>query len=342
MKLFKQIMAVLLTCLFLALPLAGCGESENETVIGTCGSYDVLYEELRFITMTYKQILDKTYGDGNTENGTIWDDSVTAEAHRAELEEKVWAMMSDNYKVLMQCEAYGYDSNALFGDEIQNAVTQQLNEEIENIGGEDSFREEMDAIFMTENLYRLYLARDIIKYKLRDAIVTSADKPEDMITDQTAFHEWLLEGNCVYVQHVMLRNDEGEDAAANRLLASEISTKLRLKEIKIENYIGQSLNDDLTTLAPYYIIPGLYDEALVEAALELTRDRDASDAVEVGDCYYVLQRIEEPEGTLEGQISTLFDNYLWAKIGEQTNQSASKPSIVLNEYGQNIDLLEIR
>lgn len=334
--------ALLLALLLCAITLAGCGANENEKVIGTCGSYDILYEELRFITLTYKQIFEETYGDGNPDNGTIWDDAATADKHRKELEKKVFTMIADNYKILMQCEAHGYGSEMLFSEAIQSAVTQKLNEEINGIGGKDAFKEEMEAIHMTENLYRLYLARDIMKYKLRDAIVTSADKPEGMITDQTSFHEWLLDGNCVYVQHVMLRNDEGEDTAANLLLATEFSHKLRLGERKIEDYVGSRFNDDLTTLAPYYVIPGLYDAALVEAALELTHDRDASGVVEVDDCYYVLQRVEQPNGALEDQITTLFDNYIWAMIGTQSNQSDIKPEIILNEYGQGIDLVTIR
>jgi len=342
MKQIKRTAAFFLALLMISVTLIGCGANENEKVIGTCGSYDVLYEELRFVTMSYKQILEETYGDGNADNGTIWDDPTTAEKHRAELEEKVWAMMADNYKVLMQCEVYGYDKETLQSDTVQTSVSQQLNEKIQSFESKDAFYEDMESFYMTENLYRLYLARDVMKYKLRDAIVTAADKPADMITEQSTFHEWLLDGNCVYVQHVMLRNDEGEDAAANMLLASEISLKLRLKERQIEDYVGQRLNDDLTTLAPYYIIPGLYDEALVEAALDLTRDRDASGVVEVGDSYYVLQRIEQAEDTLENQLTTLFDNYLWAKIGEQTNKPDVKPEIILNEYGLTIDLLNIQ
>ena len=72
-------------------------------------------------------------GDGNAENGSIWDDPASAEKYRAELEEKVWAMMRDNYKILMQCEVYGITSETLFGDEIQSKVSQTLNGYIEEM-----------------------------------------------------------------------------------------------------------------------------------------------------------------------------------------------------------------
>lgn len=344
MKRFQKIVAGLLACLMLPLALVGCGTNENEKVIGTCGTYDVLYEELRFVTMTYKKILDATYGDKNDENGTIWDNPETAEKHRAELEEKVWKMMTDNYKVQMQCEAYGITSETLYGSEIQNKVTQALEKEIAEYGDRDAYIAELEAGYATEHLYRLSIARDLIKYKLRDAIVTDADKPADMITNETDFHEWLLDGNYVYVLHVMLHTDKdkNEDANINRILAGEVSLKLRLKEKTIEQYIGTDLNDDLTIQKPYYVIPGLYDEAIVDAAFELTSDRDATDVIEVGDSFYVLQRIEEPEGTLEEQLSTLFDNYLWSKIGEQSNNTEYQPIIVLNDYGKSIDLLSIQ
>ena len=68
MRYLKKTAAAILACIFIALALTGCGTNEYERVIGTCGTYDVLYEELRWVTLMYKQILDETYGDGNAEN----------------------------------------------------------------------------------------------------------------------------------------------------------------------------------------------------------------------------------------------------------------------------------
>ncbi len=329
--------ALLLSALFLLFPLSACS-SQNEKVIGTCGSYDLLYEELRFITMSYKKILDATYGDGNDENGTIWDSPETAEQYRAELEEKVFAMLTENNRVLALCEAYGISKDVYTGDEIQNAVDTQLKQDIASVGGQDAFDKEMESIYMTEHLYRTYLARDLMKYKLREAILNDPALSEDIITDQTEFYDWLLDGHCVYVQHIMIRNDEGEDAAMNRIFAEEVSEKLQSGENRIDDFIGnKNFNEDMTNTSPYYLIEGLYDEALTDAGLRLHNVYDASDVIELDDCYYVLQHVEEAENALSSQLSDLFDAYLWAKIGNLVNQSESV-SVTFNEYGNSLDL----
>lgn len=330
-------LTALLSVLLLLLPLSACA-AQSEKVIGTCGSYDLLYEELRFITMSYKQILDATYGDGNDDNGTIWDSPETAERYRAELEEKVLSMLAENNRILALCEAYGITKEIYNGDEIQNAVNAQLKQDIASVGGQDAFDKEMESIYMTENLYRTYLARDLMKYKLREAILNDPACSEDIITDQTAFSDWLADGHCVYVQHIMIRNDEGEDAAMNRLFAEEVSEKLQSGENRIEDFIGnKNFNEDLTNTAPYYLVEGLYDQALTDAGLRLYDVYDASDVIETDNCYYVLQHVPEEDDTLSSQLSDLFDTYLWAKIGAMVNQS-DVTQVTLNDYGKSIDL----
>jgi diguanylate cyclase (GGDEF)-like protein len=52
-----KILALTVALLFLSLPLLSC--SENEKAVATVGEYEILYEELRFVTRTYNQILQE-------------------------------------------------------------------------------------------------------------------------------------------------------------------------------------------------------------------------------------------------------------------------------------------
>ena len=340
MKNIKKITAAILACICIALSLAGCAANENERVIGTCGTYDVLYEELRFVTMTYKKILDETYGDGNAENGTIWDDPVLAQRHLPELEEKVMQMLEQNYRVLIACAAHGIGRDVLESAEIQAEVDRQVKSAEESFSSRDAFLKDMEANFMTESLYRHYLAREQMKYKLRDAVLK--DESSTLIRDQQSFHAWIREGNGVYVQHVLIRNDEGEDIETNRLIATEISRNLRSHERHIDEYVGNAFfNEDLTNVSPYYLIPSLYDEALVEAGQRLYEVGDASEVVETKEGFWVLQRIEEPEGELDRQIGDLFDAYLWAAIGADTSDGVTV-TVEFNDYGKSILLSDLR
>lgn len=341
MRTYTRLIATLLIAILLLLSLAGCAEEKPEEnplyseIVGTMGEYDILYEELRFVTLTYRQILDATYGDDNAENGTIWDDPVTAEKYREELKSKVLAMMAKEYRVLAACSAYGIGRDVLEGSEIQGLVDRQYKTAMDTFESEEAFLKDMSDKFMTERLYRLYLARDFMKYKLRDAVLKDTDS--DIIKDQESFHKWLINGNCVYVQHVFLRNDKNEDKETNRLLAQEISDALQSGDEVIDSYVGSRLNDDVTNIAPYYLIPYLYDEALTDAGLRLYSDGDATDVIETEEGFYVLQRVEEPKGTLESKLADLFDTYLWTKIGATSSDTES--TVTLNEFGKSVDLV---
>ena len=121
-------MAILLMCGLLIGTFCACANAKNKKVIATSGEYEIPYEQLRFITMTYKIELDAKYGDGNDENGTIWDDAANAEKYRAELEELVWGTMRENYALLQACADHGVGRNAFEGKEIKAAVDEKIDE----------------------------------------------------------------------------------------------------------------------------------------------------------------------------------------------------------------------
>ena len=114
-------MVGMLICTFCA-----CANAKNKKAVATSGEYEIPFEQLRFLTMTYKAELDARYGDGNAENGTIWDDTETAEKHRAELEELVWGTVRENYAILQACAAYKIGREAFEGKEIEAAVDEQI------------------------------------------------------------------------------------------------------------------------------------------------------------------------------------------------------------------------
>ena len=335
-----RISALLLALFLLSSALVSCASSENERAVGSVGEYEILYDELRFVTLSYKEILDATYGDGIADNGTIWDDPTLSERYLPELKTKVMTMLEQNYRVLLACAAYGIGKDVLESKEIQSEVDRQFESAVKSYPTKKDFLDEMESNGMSERLYRFYLAREQMKYKLRDAVL--ADENADIIRDQQSFHTWLTNGNCVYVQHVFLRNDPDDDVEFNRRRAEEISVMLQNKEKHINELVGNGFfNEDLTNVAPYYLIPYLFDESLVVAGLRLYDVGDASDVIETEEGFWVLQRIEEPTGELDKQIGDLFDAYIWAKLGMDPTQGV-KIEITFNDYGNSLDLTTVK
>ena len=118
-------LAAVMALVLLVLSLVGCGSkikpvesTEQEMrVVGKCDEYDIYYEELRFVTQTYKNTLEQKYGKG------IWDDAQTAEKYRAELESLVLENLKANYAILTGCKNLFIDINS---QEIDQYVQEQI------------------------------------------------------------------------------------------------------------------------------------------------------------------------------------------------------------------------
>ena len=331
----KRLLIGLLALLLLLL-CACSGNRQDLKVVGSCAGYDVLYEELRYVTLTYKDMFEATYGEG------IWDDPATAEQYRAELEETVFRVMLNNYAVLAACAAHAITAEDLENDAIREAVDANIEEAIESYGGEKAFAEALQNMYMTEHFLRFCLSVSQLENELKYAMI-DINRIENNVDK---FMQWIEEGNGVYVQHIYVRTDAGEDREQNRALAENVRAQI-LGGTDISKFVGSSVNDDLQNVSPYYVVRDVYVEALESAAMSLSRVGDVSQVVEVEDGYYVLVRMEESYGesgenlTLMSKVTSLLTSYQWAKVEAYVDTYKENLKIEWNEYGKSIDLLAI-
>lgn len=323
---------LLAVCFSMLLSLSACG-SQNKKAIGTCAGYDVLYEELRYVTLTYKDMFAATYGE------TIWDTPESAEQYRAELEETVWRMMLNNYAVLAACNLYGgRTAEDMNSDAIQDAVDEQMEEAIEAYGGKSAFKKQLKAFHMTENFMRFCLSVAQMENELYYDLTTNLGLINN---DLDKFMDWLDEGNCVYVQHICIRNDAGDDKEANRATAESIRQQL-LNGADLNSMVASSTNEETTYLNPYYIVRDVYVEEMENAAFALQNVGDVSEVVDTGDAYYILVRVQDSTAKLLTESENLFSSWQWAKVEDYVNGCKANLKIELNEFGKSIDLLEIK
>lgn len=335
MKKTHRMLCLLLSLALLCASLAGCSAEKRrmEKVIGSCAGFDVLYEELRYVTLTYKDMLASTYGEG------IWDDPESAEKYRAELEEAVWRVMLNNYAVLVACADHGgKPAEDMKNDSIQAAVDALIEEAIDACGGEDAFEAELKSTYMTEHFLRFTLTVAQLENELYYVLTDDLGLIE---TDTDKFMTWLEEGNCVYVQHIYVSNDEGEDKEANRQKAESVRQQL-LSGTDVSELVGTSANEDMQNVSPYFVVRDVYTEALETAAFSLTEVGDVSEVIDTGDGYYVMVRIAYDTPTLLAKVPALLKSYQWARVEATVDTYKTDLKIELNEYGKSIDLLEIK
>ena len=321
----------------MTISFCSCAKADRK-VIGEASGCEVRYEELRFVTLTAKDKLAAKYG------ATIWDTPESAEQYRAELEADVWDSMLNHYAVLAACQKYGLTLADMEDDDIQDAVDAEIEEAIAQYGGKKIFREALKESYMTESFLRFSLTvtqmENELRYLLIDAGVIEGG------TDR--FMTWLEDGNAVYVQHVLVENDAGEDKEANRALAEELRGKLRDGSESIDSLVGSAYNEDLYNVTPYYVVTDVYDEATEKAVMKLERAGDVSEVVETDRGFYVFVRMEEDFGddgsnlSLIAKVDSLLRSYQWAKVESCVQEQKEIISIALNDYGKSLDLLEIK
>lgn len=348
-----RVLAICLSALFFVLPFTGCASCQNKKVVATCGEYDIYYEYLRFVTLNFKAELDsiyggtdddyvsiwnKTFGDGNGVERTIWDDPETAQQYLPLLEEKVWGLIADNYAVLAACAEYGVGRDVFDGKEIEEAVDEQMDALIATYDSYIEYEAALEASYLNEDVFRFHFAIEEMKVRLYQAMASA----NDFIKTESAFYTWLTEGNYAYVHHVMREVSEGEDAEAELFFATEIRNGLINGTYDLNWYIN-NMNDDLTNTTAYFIIRHAYDDALVDAALALKESGElVSPVIESNGNYYVLVLADEADGDLAANLTSLLSTYQWGVISEKVAKVKKDLKIELTDYGKSIDLLEIK
>lgn len=337
--------AIFLVLSMLLCSICACANAKNKKAVATSGEYEIPYEQLRFVTMTYRAELDARYGDGNDENGTIWDDANLAEAHRAELEELVWGTIRENYAILQACSAYKIGKDAFEGKEIEQAVDEQMESLIAEYYSKSDFKAALEAAYATENLFRFYFALDEMKYLLHAAML----KAGAFITDEKAFEEWLVDGNGAYVQHILLYHETEEEKEANREILENAREKFASGEWTLADCINRA-NDDLSNVAPYYLMRHEHKDEMVDAVIALEAG-ETSEIIEAEGALYVFFRMEETpvegaDGTTETpfslQLTNLLSTYQWAIVGDAVELAKADLNIELNDYGKSIDLVTMK
>lgn len=329
MSIIKRLSLLLLSLLFCLSSTVGCA-NEMERAVATCNGYDVLYEELRFVVLTQRNEFLTRYGKD------IFDTPEGIAKYREEFEAAVAETLKENYAVLAACAHYLPDLK-ITDDAIVAAVDALMEETIEQMGGEEVFEAYADINYTTENFMRFTLAVYEMEKRLLNELAAQGEFYSNAKVNE--FATWLTEGNSVYVQHLFIRNDAGENVEANRALAQTAREMLMSGQYSINTLVGNSsYNQDPYNTTPYFLVRGVYEEAMESAALALPDEGSVSEVVETEDGFYVFVRMKTPEGELETQLEELLSSYQWANT--ERIKETFRAGLVF-EWKEEIDWLTI-
>ena len=312
----------------------------DRKAVATCNGYEIPYEELYFLTMFYKDSLASTYGED------IWDDPVTAEQYREELETLVAENLCENYLVLSACRYLGIKTE---GKEIDQYVDKQMKALRSEFDSQKEYKAWLSEHWMTEHYMRFSVG---VSYLESAIYYTLLDGGMFRYTlDNAADFRDYVENSGDYVRtiHVFIENEEGEDPAANLAEAQKISDALCAVEDPQErrklmgDYIGSTVNDDLMSVTGngYYFTRGEMDEAYEDASFALAMGEVSQPVVCSGGTFVIMRLYPDAE-YIQTHLQELLNGYHGVAVGLYEEQFRENCQVIFNEYGKSIDLVYLK
>lgn len=305
------------------------GTEEELAVIGTCADTDVLYEELRLVTLTYRAMLAQQYGDD------IWSDPTKAEAHRRELEELVYGNLTANYAVLSLCNEYdiSYEDK-----EITEAVQKQVEDTVKQLGGMNAYKSFLEENNLTDHLLRFSYAVSLCENQL---YLTMTRDSSLIDTSDESIRAFLHSDAVIRTLHVFVSQDSGESVADNRAKAEKALDAIKNDGLAFNTAIGRYSEDyHMTTTDGYYFSRGEMIEPYEEAAFALAVD-EVSDIVETELGFFIIKRLPKDEAYMTAHFEALKTQCAAAMFNQIVSARQAELSVALNEYGAGLDLTKI-
>ena len=335
-KNFLRVAALLMSALLFTVSLVGCASralpssEEDLTVVGTVGEYEVLYEELRFLVLSYKEQLEIRYGAG------IWNSEETAAQYLPMLREMVYEDIVANYAVLTLAKENGIKPGSYDGE-----VQDYMDEVLENdfAGDRELYKEFLKLAGVTDHYIRFTAEVDHIYEDLYLQYIDSGK----ILTDETSVKQYILQ-NFVYVASICLVNKTDEESEINRKKAEEYRSEVA-DGADINDYVKYTLD-----LSPEHCFGrGMMDQIYEEHAFALTEAGEVSPvflapADYLGaerDAWYFMQKLPLTVDYVTQNYPTLFDRYADSLMNDQLSAVKEKLAFVPNEYCESLDLLSI-
>lgn len=319
-------LALLLVCLTLtscsvARPIKA--SKQDFAVVATCDGYDILYDELRYITCIYRDELAARYGKD------IWQ-SAPAE-YADELTQEVVEHLSINAAILSLCADFGI---TLEDKNIQSIVQSEVEDMITALGGRRAYRQMLADMYMTDRFVRYTLGTDACESALTQALIAA----DLIISSELDFVEYAMkDDHMCATYHIYIQNDEGESVEDNRTRAEEVRALLT-DGTDIKSLIGSKYNEDVyTPSTPYYFMKTEYEKSYEEAAFALEIG-GISEVVEGEDGFYVIVRQPLSESHIVGNLTELLQRYQYAEVEALLAEHRATMTVEWTEYGQSLDL----
>ncbi len=322
--------------------LGSCGAepiastAQESAVVGKVGNYEIRYEELRYLVLNHKKDMEVKYGEG------IWSDQAKAKEYEEELWELVNdSIVSDYYAVLHMADDYylGKSETMMNEPEILDAVQENVELVVDECGSFRKYKKALAEQFMTDRLFRFYLAAEECATELFYIMVQDLGVIE---SDEDYINDYLNSESFIRTNHIFLKGVTEENRALahqlrDQLLAAE-NTELELIMLKGVHCADYSMT---TKHGKYFaLFTSDYGEEYEDAAFDLY-EGELSEVVETPDGFYIILRLEKEDDYIKENYDTFKDDILGSEFNKLLMEYKDELTFELNDYGKTINISEI-
>lgn len=303
-------------------------ESSDEElrVVGNVGEFDVLYEELRFLVLTYKKMLLNTYGE------EIFNDPQSAAKYEAEIRDYVYKNITANYAVLKMCREVGIEADE---QAISAAVQRAVEDTVDSLGGRRKYKKFLKENFMTDSFFRFNTRIDKMKNEL---FYVYTDDLELIESESEKIYE-IIKTDFIKTQHIYISKNNGKSYDENKALINELCARVNDGEDFFELATTFGEDKDLTADG-FYIIEGYMSDSYEDVAFGLA-ENEVSEVIEDKNGFYIIKRFELDSVYIMMNFDMLSDRYQQYSFLKMIDDTQRELEFIPNDFLKNINMLEI-
>ena len=332
-KIALKITAFVCAVLMMLPCLASCGNIPSEkAVVGTVNGSDVYYDEVYFLAFNYMESLKTKHGNND-----------------AAIKEELDALIKDNiiynYAILELCKNNGLEYNDIAND---------IDAEMDIIIAEDFandkaiYKEWLSTCGMTERYFEYTTGIDLLSEYLPQKYIDDGRIPE---TEGEIMS--LISKNFVHVNHLVLFNDEGDNAQKNYAKMEEALSLLRNNTNTMYQLIEQGYTEDFSDPdgSGYFIAPGAmieaYENAVFDEDLKVGEFTDIVTAWGINnegeyvECYYIIEKLPLTTEIIDKNYLTLKNEYINSVINADLQRILENIEFTPNNAYLELDLLSL-
>ncbi|MBE6619707.1 MAG: hypothetical protein E7626_08080 [Ruminococcaceae bacterium] len=327
---------------------------EESRVVGECGGFEVKYEELRYVTLLYKQALDVRLGKYDTL------DSAGKAEYEAQLEALVLDDLKSNYIILALCDEYGIKIDSR---KVKNHVNDELEKFVEATfdGDMDEYKAWLANNNLTDSFVRLMYKVDYLESQLLDHFIENKIGIEYDEYSLEAFADHIMESEdwakatyAYYPKSSVTTTYKGQvytiwdakkslpEAEAVSKALAEISSDSERFTYMTKSVIGKApmvQGYSITGTGIYFTVGQMGEE--FESATFALDLYGTSDVIELEDGYYVIMRLPLEEDEVKKQAAELLSHYRYGALKKCEDAKEAEISFIGNEYFDGLSLIDI-